>query len=248
MRREARGLPRPRRHHPGADVGRRLAARLAVAEHVERDRGDVDGQIEPVAQRPGQPFAVAQQLAGRAAALAPRIGRETARARIHRPDQHEAGGEDRGARGPGDRDPALLERLAQHLEHMPAELEHLVEKQHPVVRQADLAWTRLRTAADQRGIRDGVVRRPERPVGQQAAAGRQQPDDGVHRRHLERLVERQRRQDPRHPPRHHRLARARRTDQQQVVPAGGRDFKGAAGKQLAAYVGQVGPRFARKAR
>ena len=38
---------------------------------------------------------------------------------------------------------------------------------------------------------------------------------------VERLVERQRRQDPRQPPRHHRLAGARRADEQRVVAAGG---------------------------
>ena len=42
---------------------------------------------------------------------------------------------------------ALFERLAQHLERAPAELRHLVEEQHAVVREADLARPRLRSAA-----------------------------------------------------------------------------------------------------
>ena len=33
------------------------------------------------------------------------------------------------------RDAPLLERLAQHFEHAPAELRHLVEEQHAVVRE-----------------------------------------------------------------------------------------------------------------
>ena len=35
-------------------------------------------------------------------------------------------------------DPAIAGRLAVHLEHVPAELRHLVEEQYPVVGEADL--------------------------------------------------------------------------------------------------------------
>ena len=59
---------------------------------------------------------------------------------------------------------AFLDRLPQHFEHVPAELRHLVEKQHAVVGQADLARSRLRAAADERDVGDRVVRRPERTV------------------------------------------------------------------------------------
>src|SRR3989442_14640637 len=64
----------------------------------------------------------------------------------------------------------------------------------------------------------------------------------MHRRHFERLVESQRRQDSRHASCHHRLARARWADQKQIVPAGGRDFERAAREQLAAHVGEIGDR------
>ena len=60
--------------------------------------------------------------------------------------------------------------------------------------------------------------------------------------HLERFVERQRRQDSRHPSRHHRLAGAGRTDQQQVVAAGRRDFERSARQQLTADIGKIGLR------
>ena len=49
---------------------------------------------------------------------------------------------------------AFLERLSQDLEHVPAELRHLVEKQHAVVREADLAGARQCAAADQRDVGD----------------------------------------------------------------------------------------------
>ena len=67
---------------------------------------------------------------------------------------------------------SFLERLPQHLEHVPAELRHLVEEQHAVVRQADLAGPRVLPAADERDVRDRVVRRAERPLGD---AGRARP-------------------------------------------------------------------------
>jgi hypothetical protein len=122
---------------------------------------------------------------------------------------------------------------------MTAELEHLVEEQDAVVGEADLARTRLRPAADQRGIRDGVMRRAKRPVGEQAGARRQQADDRVDRRDFERLVEGERRQDSRHAPGHHRLAGAWRSDQQQVVSTGGRDLERTPRQQLSSNVRQI---------
>ena len=66
-----------------------------------------------------------------------------------------------------------------------------------MVREADLAGTWMLTAADERDVRDRVMRRPERAFGQQPRAGWQEPGDGVDGRRLERLVERQRREDGR---------------------------------------------------
>ena len=141
----------------------------------------------------------------------------------------------------GARDPhaAFLERLAQHLEHVPAELRHLVEEEHAVMREADFPGPRMRSAADQRDVRYGVMRRAERPLGQAAASRAEQARHRVDRRRLERLVEGQRRQDRRHAPRHHRLAGAGRADEQHVVPAGGRDLERAARERLALDVGEI---------
>ena len=72
-----------------------------------------------------------------------------------------------------------------------------------------------------------------------SAAPPEQAGDRIHHRRLQRLVERQRRQDPRQAPREHRLARAGRPDEQQVVAAGGRDLERAARDLLPAHVGQV---------
>ena len=49
-----------------------------------------------------------------------------------------------------------------------------------MVREADLAGTgRADAAADQAGVGDGVMRRAERTVGEQARAGREQAGDAV---------------------------------------------------------------------
>ena len=86
----------------------------------------------------------------------------TARARVHRREQLEPRREPRRAPGAGDRDPPLLERLAERLEHVAVELRELVEEQHPVVGERHLARRQARSATDHRGVRDRVVRRAER--------------------------------------------------------------------------------------
>ena len=74
---------------------------------------------------------------------------------------------------------------------------------------------------------------------EQSRARRQQAGDRVDRRHLERFVERQRRQNARQPARQHRLARAGRADEQQVVAAGRGDLERPPRQRLPAHVGQV---------
>ena len=62
----------------------------------------------------------------------------------------------------------------------------------------------------------------------------------MHRGHVDRLVERERGQDSRHTPGHHRLARTRRADDEQVVAARTGDFNRPAREELAADIRQVG--------
>ena len=86
--------------------------------------------------------AVALDLTGGAAARPDGVALVAARAGVHRRHQHEAGGENSRARRAGDRDPAVLQRLAQDLEDPAIELRHLVEEQHAVVREANFAGAR----------------------------------------------------------------------------------------------------------
>src|SRR6185295_4641952 len=98
---------------------------------------------------------------GRAAARASGVAELAARARVHRRDELERGRELGVARGARDDDAAGLERLAQRLERSTRELGQLVEEEDTVVRERDLARTRRRAAADERGCRCGVVRRAQ---------------------------------------------------------------------------------------
>ena len=219
--------------------GLRPRRRSSRPEDIRGQGRHVDRQVQPIAQRPRKAAAIAGDLLRRAAAFARRIRREPARTRIHRPHQHEPRGEHRRARGAGDHDAAVLERLAKDLQHMTGELQHLVEEEDAVMGETDLAGTRLRAAANQRDVGDGVMRGAKGTIRQQTGASWKQSGNRMHRGHLERFVERERRQNARQPPRHHRLPRARWTDQQQIVTAGGCDLERAAREELAADVGEI---------
>ena len=133
----------------------------------------------------------------------------------------------------------LFQRLSQHLQHAAPELGQFVEKQHPVVRQRHLARPRRLPAADQRHLRDGVVRSPVRPARHQPAGNPGLPGHGVYLGRLQRLPGRQRRQDRRHTPRQHRLSRTRCADHQHVVPSRRSDLQRPLGERLSLHVCEI---------
>ena len=94
-------------------------------------------------------------------------------------------------------------------------------------------------AADEPGGRHRVVRRAERAARARARAPPSWPGDRVDHRRLERLVEGERRQDAGQAAREHRLARAGRADEEQVVAARGGDLERAPRHLLPAHVGEV---------
>ncbi len=143
--------------------------------------------------------------------------------------------------GARDRDLAGLERLAQRIEHLRLELGKLVEKQHAMMRERDLARPRAQAAADQRRHAGRMMRAAERPPVGERAAFELARDRGDHR-DFEQLGRRQRRQDRRQPRRQHRLAGAGRPDHQQIVPAGGGDLERALGALLALDVLEIDER------
>jgi hypothetical protein len=107
---------------------------------------------------------------------------------------------------------------AERLEDGAPKLRDLVEKEYAVVCEAYLSGAReLATAAHEGELADRVVRRAK---GMPRTGRRhQEPRHAVDRRHLQGFGRRERRQDPRQTPGEHDLARARRTDQKERVPA-----------------------------
>ena len=191
------------------------------------------------ASGPGDAAAVARDALGRAAAAAAAVAAMPAGTGVHRRDQLEARRELRLARGARDRHAPGFERLAQHLEHVAVELRQLVEEQHAVVRERDLARARQRAAADQRraealwcGARYG--RSPQR------AASNPPLETEWIAATSSASASRQRRQDAGEARREHRLAGARRTDHQHAVRAGRGDFERALRLLLALHVAEVG--------
>jgi hypothetical protein len=71
---------------------------------------------------------------------------------------------------------ALVERLAQDLTDMAAARRPCIQQENPVVRPRHLARHRHLPAADQAGLRDGVVRGAKRPGGHQGRARAQEAE------------------------------------------------------------------------
>mgnify|MGYP007016531951 CR=1 FL=1 len=85
-----------------------------------------------------------------------------------------------------------------------------------------------------------MVRRAKRPAANQRDALLQKPRDRMELCGLDRFPEGHVRQDGGQPFREHALARARRPDQQQIMPAGRGDLERALRERLALDLGQVG--------
>jgi len=140
--------------------------------------------------------------------------------------------------GAGDDHLAGLERLAEAVQRLGRELGELVEEEDPIVRQRGLARPGLEAAAGQGGHAGGVMRGAERPGAGQGALG----DQARHRmdhRGLEQLLGGERRQKSRQPLGQHRLARARRAGEQEIVAARRGDLQRSLGALLTLDVAQV---------
>src|SRR5205807_9125933 len=119
-------------------------------------------QVDTIEQRSGQPAAVSLDLVGEAGAFALSVPPETALARIHRSDEYESRRIRRGTAGARDRDRVLLEWLAKRIEDASRELGDLVQGERAAVREAHLAWSWRRPAADAREERRGGGRGADR--------------------------------------------------------------------------------------
>ena len=108
------------------------------------------------------------------------------------------------------------------------------------MRERDLARPRGAAAAEQAGRARGVVGSPEGALAGDRHPLPQEPGGAVDARHLERLVEGERREQAAHALREHGLAAAGRALQEQRVPAGGGDLERRLRALLPAHLGEVG--------
>ena len=137
---------------------------------------------------------------------------------------------------------ALLEGLAQLVEHHRGELPELVEEQNSAVGEGDLARSDPRRApTDHRHRAHPVVGCPQRWPAHQAA-GEREAGCGMDPGGLQRLVVVELGEETGEALGQHRLARAGRTDHQQVVTSGGSHLDRGASQRVAPHVGEVGRR------
>ena len=179
-------------------------------------------------------------------ALEPRVSSPAARAEVHRRDETEARREERAAADAGDRDDAVLERLAQA----------------PRARAA--GTRRARRGAERRGARGstspgrGTAPPPTTAAADapwcgarnggaatSADAGGRVPAIEWIRVTSSASARLSGRQDPGQPAREHRLARARWAGEQQVVPAGCCELQSPTPPLLPADVREIGQRCRR---
>jgi len=99
-------------------------------------------------------------------------------------------------------DLAVLQGLAQRIQHPGIELRQFVEKQHALMRERDFARLGARAAAGQRSHAGGMMGAAERPPRRQRAVADFAGNRGNHR-NFEQFGRRQRRQDRGQPRREH---------------------------------------------
>src|SRR5438093_4776132 len=124
-------------------------------------------------------------------AVPSRIAGVATGARVGRREQHEPAREHDGPLSPRQPDGAVLDRLPERLEGITTELRKLVQEQHAVLGKASLARRGRRTAAEETGARDRVMRSAERPSRNQGLAP-EEAGHAVDASHLHGFIEAQR--------------------------------------------------------
>src|SRR5690606_14830603 len=156
----ALALKRPSVQDALTHLGRRLGARNA-RKRRQLDRRSLDVDVEPLEQRPGKARAVALARFGRAAAAAARMPEKATRARIEGRDDDGASGKPGARPRAGDAHAPVFERLAQRFDRGTTKLGKLVEEQHAVMREADLAGTWGLAATHERRLAHRMMGRAE---------------------------------------------------------------------------------------
>ena len=221
--------------HARADGRAGFAAGLRI-HFAELHRWHFYVQINAVEQRPGNAAEVVLNFARAAAAFGGHlaVGRG-----VHCGDEHELRRERHRARRAADGDVAVLERLTHGFQNAAAEFGQFVQKQNAVMGQRNFAGRGVDVAAEQSCIACRVMRRAEGALRDERLLGLEQSGDAMDAGGLERFIQSKRRQDGAEPLGDHTFARARRADENQIVPARGSDFQRTLHGFLPLHFGEV---------
>ena len=96
-------------------------------------------------------------------------------------------------RGACDADKAIFQWLSHHFENVAMKLGQFIKEEHAVMCKRNFAGTWIGAAAHQTGMAHGVMRRPKRPLGQQALTRAEQTRHRIQLRHFECFIEQKRR-------------------------------------------------------
>src|ERR1700678_4437046 len=207
----------------GANGGGSFAGPLA-ADFAKFDLGHLDVQINAVEQRAGDAAEIVLDFAGRTAGFARHFA---VGGGIHGGDQHKLGRESDGAGGAGNGDVAFLDGLAHGFEDAALEFGQFIQEEDAVMGAGNLSGGGIGGAAEQAGVAGRMVGSAKGTAGDEGLAGFEQAHDAVDFGCLKRFFEGQRRQNGGEAFGEHGFTGARRTDEEDVVAAGGGDFQGA---------------------
>jgi hypothetical protein len=162
-------------------------------------------------------------------------------ARVHGTDEGKVRGEGDGLARPRNRDDAVFERLSKDFEHLGLKFREFIQEQNATMWQGDFPRAGDASAAYEACVGDGVVRRPERTVGDESGVCPQERSDAINARHFERLVTGHRWKDGRDCAGEQGFPTAGGAAHDHVVSTSGRHLQCAFHVLLAGDIGEVGP-------
>ena len=199
--------------------GRGAFLLCGVREVAKIDRRHFNVQVDTVEQWPGNAAEVSRHGGLRAGARACGVTVIAAWAGVHGGDEHKFTRERDRAVHARDGHNAVLKRLAQRLHGAARKLRQLIQKQHAVVCEGDLAGAGDRPAARKPRAGDGMVRRAEGARFNERGVARQKSRNGVNFGRFDHFLKAHLRQNGRQPLCKHAFAGTGRADEQHVVPA-----------------------------
>src|SRR5574344_1415834 len=214
--------------------------RLLFSQFLERHRHYLNLNIDTVEQRTGNLAQIALHCPWRTSTSPRGMVVIATRARIHGSHQHEAGRITNRHFRTGNGDGTVFQRLAENLQHLPTEFRQLIEKQHSIVRQRNLARLGVGASANQRHIRNGMVRRTERALRHQRRFPSYQSRHRMYFGGFKRLTQRQRRQYGRYSFCQHRFSGTRRANHYNIMTTSGSHLKGAFNAFLTPHIRKIG--------